>query len=78
MSIVGGELWPLQKLLSLYEADGQKPAITSTCTKARKVTKTDDERFAVLDQCLAAMHAANVDQGLAWAPKGDVAFFSPS
>jgi len=68
-------LWPVAKLLALYDADGDKGGITSVCTKARAVTKTDDERMAVLDHCFVASHAQAPEQGLAWAPKGDIAFY---
>ena len=68
-------LWPVQRLLALYDSDSDKAAITRTCTKARAVTTSDDERYAVLDECLEYMHAASVDAGLSWAPKGDVAFY---
>jgi hypothetical protein len=65
-------LWPVAKLLALYESDGDKGGITSVCTKARAVAKSDDERMAVLDHCLEASHAQTPEQGLAWAPKGDI------
>ena len=38
-------LWPVAKLLALYDSDGDKGGITSVCTKARAVTKTDEERW---------------------------------
>lgn len=68
-------LWPVEKLLAIYDADGEKPQITSTCTKARAVTKSDDEKYALLDVCLEYAHASSLETGLAWAPKGDVAFY---
>lgn len=62
-------LWPIAKLLEVY-AEGNRPLeIVTTCKKARPVTKSDDERYALLDQC---MHWG---KDLAWASKDDVAFY---
>jgi hypothetical protein len=68
-------LWPVAGLLALYDEEGQKDRVTAVCTKARPLVKNDDERFALLDQCAEHAHAASPQAALAWAPKGDVAFY---
>ncbi len=69
-------LWPVAKLLVIYDEAGDKVSIRKTCEKARGVTKTDEEKYAVLDNCVHHAHAASVDDALAWAPKGDVGFYN--
>jgi hypothetical protein len=61
-------LWPLAKLLEVY-SEGRQLEIVVVCKKARGVTKSDDERYAVLDQC------KHWGKDLAWASKDDVAFY---
>jgi hypothetical protein len=61
-------LWPVAKLLEHY-AKVQPAQITVVCKKARPVVKSDEERYALLDQC---MHWG---KGLTWASKADVAFY---
>jgi hypothetical protein len=61
-------LWPVAKLLEVY-AEARPTEIPGLCKKARGVTKNDDERYAVLDQC---MHWG---KNLAWASKSDVSFY---
>lgn len=61
-------LWPVAKLLEAYSQDRQLEIVV-VCKKARGVTKNDDERYAVLDQCMHWGH------DLAWASKDDVAFY---
>lgn len=61
-------LWPLAKLLEVYAQDRQLEIIV-VCKKARAVTKSDDERYAVLDQC------KHWGKDLAWASKDDLAFY---
>lgn len=60
-------LWPVGKLL---EVKADRPLeIVVICKKARGVTKTDDERYALLDQC------KHWGKDLAWASKDDIAFY---
>lgn len=61
-------LWPVAKLLEVY-AETKPREIPVVCKKARAVVKGDDERLAVLDQC---MHWG---KDLAWASSADVAFY---
>lgn len=61
-------LWPVGKLLEHY-ATAEPARVTVVCKKARPVVKNDDERMALLDQC---MHWG---KSLAWASKADVAFY---
>lgn len=61
-------LWPVAKLLEAY-AETKPAQIAIVCKKARPVVKSDDERYALLDQC---MHWG---KGLTWASKADVAFY---
>jgi hypothetical protein len=68
-------LWPVAELLAAYDADGERARITDTCTKARTVTKSDEEKYALLDVCFVHAHAPTPEVGLAWAPKGDVTFY---
>jgi hypothetical protein len=69
-------LWPVAKLLVIYDEAGDKASIRKVCEKARAVTKTDEERYAVLDNCVHHAHASSTDDALAWAPKGDAAFYT--
>ncbi len=69
-------LWPVAKLLVLYDEAGDKTSIRKTCERARGVAKTDEEKYAVLDNCVHHAHATSTDDALAWAPKGDVAFYN--
>ncbi len=62
-------LWPLAKLLEAYSEANKPLEIVVVCKKARPVTKSDDERYALLDQC---MHWG---KDLAWASKDDIAFY---
>jgi len=68
-------LWPVGKLLELYSEAGRAQDVTNVCKKVRPVVKTDEERYALLDQCLHWSHAASPEGGLAWAPKDDVGFY---
>jgi hypothetical protein len=61
-------LWPLAKLLESY-AESKPAQIAVVCKKARPVVKSDDERYALLDQC------NHWGKGLTWATKADVAFY---
>lgn len=61
-------LWPVARLLEAY-AEAKPAQISVVCKKARPVVKSDDERYALLDQC---MHWG---KGLTWASKADVAFY---
>lgn len=61
-------LWPVAKLLEHY-AKSEPAQITVVCKKARPIVKSDEERYALLDQC---MHWG---KGLTWASKTDVAFY---
>jgi hypothetical protein len=61
-------LWPVAKLLEAYATT--KPGdIPAVCKKARPLVKDDDQRFALLDQCM------QWGKDLAWASKADVAFY---
>lgn len=61
-------LWPVAKLLEVY-AEAKPAQIPTVCKKARPVVKSDDERYALLDQC------NHWGKGLAWASKADVSFY---
>lgn len=61
-------LWPVAKLLESY-AEGKPAQVAVVCKKARPIVKSDDERYALLDQC------NHWGKGLAWATKADVAFY---
>jgi hypothetical protein len=61
-------LWPVAKLLEHY-AESKPAQVAVVCKKARPVVKSDDERYALLDQC------NHWGRGLTWATKADVAFY---
>ena len=61
-------LWPVAKLLENY-AETKPAQVAVVCKKARPVVKSDDERYALLDQC------NHWGKGLTWATKADVAFY---
>lgn len=61
-------LWPVAKLLELYSQ--RRPLeVVVVCKKARPAAKSDDERYALLDQC------KHWGKDLAWASKDDAAFY---
>jgi hypothetical protein len=61
-------LWPVAKLLESY-AETKPAQVAVVCKKARPVVKSDEERYALLDQC------NHWGKGLSWATKADVAFY---
>jgi hypothetical protein len=61
-------LWPVARLLEVY-SEVKPDAIAGVCKKARPLVKDEDQRFALLDQCM------QWGKSLAWASKADVAYY---
>jgi hypothetical protein len=72
----GPSLWPVAKLLEIYAGGGRTNAIFDTCKKVRPVVKSDEERYALLDQCAHWSKLLSPQSALAWASKDDIAFYT--
>lgn len=65
----------LLPLLERLERQGRLPDVLESCRATRPHVTGDEERFALLDACLARSHAVSVDGGLDWAEPGDITFY---
>lgn len=65
----------LLPLLERLERQGRLPDVLDSCRATRPHVTGDEERFALLDACLARSHAVSVDGGLDWAEPGDITFY---
>lgn len=65
----------LLPLLERLEKQARLGEVVDSCRATRPHVTGDDERFALLDACLARSHAVSVDGGLDWAEPGDITFY---
>lgn len=62
-------------LMKAYTAQKQTAEVEALCRKTLPGMKSDDSRYAVLDECLKASGAATPEAGLRWAGKSEVSFY---
>lgn len=62
-------------LAKVYAAQKQSAELTALCKKALPAMKSDESRYAVLDDCLKYSGASTPESGLGWAPAKEVAFY---
>ena len=62
-------------LAKVYAAQKQAAELTALCKKALPAMKSDESRYAVLDDCLKYSGASAPESGLSWAPAKEVAFY---
>jgi hypothetical protein len=62
-------------LMKSYTAQKQTAEVESLCKKTLPGMKSDDSRYAVLDECLKASGTATPEAGLRWAGKSEVSFY---
>ncbi len=67
-----GAFTPLAKL---YAAEGRSAEIVVLCKKTLPVMKSEESRYAVLDDCLKYSGANTPEVGLRWAPHREVSFY---
>jgi tetratricopeptide (TPR) repeat protein len=58
-----------------YKAQNKTKEVESLCKKTLPAMKSDESRYAVLDECIKDGGASSVEAGLRWAPAKDVAFY---
>lgn len=62
-------------LARFYAAQKQPAELTTLCKKALPAMKSDESRYAVLDDCLKYSGATAPETGLGWAPPKEVTFY---
>lgn len=62
-------------LIKAYTTSRQGNEIEALCKKTLPAMKTDDSRYAVLDECLKASGVAAPEAGLRWAGSKEIAFY---
>jgi len=62
-------------LARFYAAQKQSPELVALCRKALPAMKSDESRYAVLDDCLKYSGATAPEVGLGWAPPKEVTFY---
>jgi len=62
-------------LARFYAAQKQSPELVALCRKTLPAMKSDESRYAVLDDCLRYSGATAPEAGLGWAPPKEVAFY---
>lgn len=62
-------------LAKFHAAQKQTTELTALCRKALPAMKSDESRYAVLDDCLKYSGATAPEAGLGWAPPKEVAFY---
>jgi hypothetical protein len=63
------------RLAKHYKAQNKGAEIEALCKKTLPAMKSDESRYALLDECLKSSSAVTVESGLRWAPAKDIAFF---
>jgi hypothetical protein len=58
-----------------YQARNETAEVAPLCKKILPAMKSDESRYAVLDDCIKYSGAASTEAGLRWAPAKDVAFY---
>jgi len=62
-------------LMKTYSAQKQTAEVEALCKKSLPGMKSDDSRYAVLDECLKSSGAATPEAGLRWAGSKEVSFY---
>jgi hypothetical protein len=62
-------------LAKFHAAQKQTAELTALCKKALPAMKSDESRYAVLDDCLKYSGATAPEAGLGWAPPKEVTFY---
>ena len=62
-------------LAKFYAAQKQAAELEVLCKRTLPAMKSDESRYAVLDDCLKYSGAATPDAGLRWAPAKEVSFY---
>jgi hypothetical protein len=62
-------------LAKFYAADQKSAELVALCKKTLPAMKSDESRYAVLDECLKQSGATAPEAGLGWAPPKEVTFY---
>jgi len=62
-------------LAKTYSERKETAEVAPLCKKTLPAMKSDESRYAVLDDCIKYSGAATAEAGLRWAPSKDVAFY---
>jgi hypothetical protein len=62
-------------LAKLYAAEKQSTELVALCKKTLPAMKSDESRYALLDDCLKYSGATAPEAGLGWAPPKELAFY---
>ncbi len=62
-------------LMKTYTAEKQNADAETLCKKTLPGMKSDDSRYAVLDECLKCSGAATPEAGLRWAGNKEISFY---
>jgi hypothetical protein len=62
-------------LAKFYAAQKQSAELEALCKRTLSAMKSDESRYAVLDDCLKYSGATAPEVGLGWAPAKDVSFY---
>jgi len=62
-------------LAKFYAAEKRSADLTALCKRTLPGMKSDESRYAVLDDCFKSSGAATPEAGLAWAPAKEVSFY---
>jgi hypothetical protein len=58
-----------------YKAQSKAAEVEALCKKTLPAMKSDESRYAVLDECIKDSGATSIEAGLRWATAKDVAFY---
>jgi hypothetical protein len=62
-------------LAKFYAAERKSAELTALCKKTLPAMKSEESRYAVLDECLKQSGATAPEAGLGWAPPKEVTFY---
>ena len=62
-------------LVKTYNGEKQKAEVEALCKKTLPAMKSEDSRYAVLDECLEHSGAATPEAGLRWAGTKEINFY---
>jgi hypothetical protein len=62
-------------LAKFYAAEQRSAELVALCKKTLPAMKSDESRYAVLDECFKQSGATAPEAGLGWAPPKEVAFY---
>jgi hypothetical protein len=63
------------RLAKFYKTQNKTAEIEALCKKTLPAMKSDESRYAVIDDCLKSSGAVTTDAGLRWASAKDISFY---